>query len=390
MDIHNYKRQLERQIELVQLDGRISRGNKKFALEFKDYLLSEGIGVAKIGRYLLDVRKFAIMLQKPFDTATEQDIRKVIATIEQGNLAPESKKCFKIMLRKLYRFIRRINEKGKYPPEVSWISIAISQNHNKLPEELLTEEEIKRIIHHCACLRDKALVATLATTGARVSEAATMQIKHVLFEEHGARLNLTGKTGTRKILVISSAPYLQQWINEHPHNSNPDAYLWYNPRGECLAYTRISAILKQAAKNAKIKKRVHLHLLRHSCATRMASIMSEACMKQYFGWQQSSRMCGIYIHMSGKSTDEAVLRANGIDIKKEQIVSKLKPLVCERCKTKNEVTNQCCKHCGLILDEEFAKDVMKKDGERAMADEIMDNLVKDPEILSLIKKKLSV
>ena len=42
MDLHNYKRQLERQIELVQSDIRISKENKKTALEFKDYLLSEG------------------------------------------------------------------------------------------------------------------------------------------------------------------------------------------------------------------------------------------------------------------------------------------------------------------------------------------------------------
>lgn len=56
-DLHNYKRQLERQIELIHLSQEMSPENKQSALAFKDYLLSEGIGVAKIGRYLLDVRK---------------------------------------------------------------------------------------------------------------------------------------------------------------------------------------------------------------------------------------------------------------------------------------------------------------------------------------------
>lgn len=49
MDIHNYRRQFERQIELIKESKTISKVNKETALNFKDYLLSEGIGVAKIG-----------------------------------------------------------------------------------------------------------------------------------------------------------------------------------------------------------------------------------------------------------------------------------------------------------------------------------------------------
>ena len=389
MDIHNYGRQLERQIELLKEDSKISKENKKTSIEFKDYLLSEGIGVAKIGRYILDLRKFAKILSKDIKKANEKDLRKVVAQIEQSELAPESKKCFKVMIRKLYRFIRGINERGKYPKEVEWISIAIPRNHNKLPEELLTEEEIKRIIKNCGCLRDKALISSVSESGARVSEIAMMKIKHVSFEEYGARITIQGKTGTRKILVIASGPYLQQWVNEHLRNESPDSYLWYNPQGELLSYARISAILKRAAKKANVNKRVYLHLLRHSRATLMASVMPESAMKQYFGWGQDSKMAAIYVHMSGKDTDEAILRANGIEIKKENKESILKPITCEKCKTKNESTNKFCKICGMILDENEAKKVLKSDTERQQADEIMNKLVKDPEIFELIKRKLS-
>ena len=64
MDIHNYKRQLERQIELIQESKTISKRNKETIFKFKDYLISEGIGIAKIGRYMLDLRKFDSMLNK--------------------------------------------------------------------------------------------------------------------------------------------------------------------------------------------------------------------------------------------------------------------------------------------------------------------------------------
>lgn len=100
-------------------------------------------------------------------------------------------------------------------------------------------------------------------------------------------------------------------------------------------------------------------------------------------------MCGIYIHMNGEATDAAVLRANGIEIKKEATKIAMQPKKCIKCKTINEATNRFCKICGLPLDKEEAEKVIKADVERNQADEIMNKLIKDPEILELIKKKLS-
>lgn len=390
MDIHNYKKRFERQIELLKEDKDILKENKKTSLRFKDYLISEGIGFGKIERYISDIRKFSKILRKPIEKADKTDIRRVMAEIEQTNLSPESKKGFKIMVRKLYRFVREIDEKGVYPEEVKWISINIPKNHKKLPEELLTEEEIKEIIQHCNTLRDKALISTLAESGCRISEIGTMQIKHVSFkEDYGVRITVKGKTGMRKILIINSASYLQQWINQHSENNDLNSYLWYSKKEGFLSYTGIMRIIKQASKSAKIKKRVYAHLFRHSRATQLASQMSEASMKQYFGWGQDSKMCGIYIHMSGEAMDKAILKINGIEIQEEKKDKLLKEKICLRCNTRNGVTNRCCSHCGLILDEEFAKEKVKEDIDRQRADELMNAIIKDPKIMELIKNKLS-
>jgi site-specific recombinase XerD/RNA polymerase subunit RPABC4/transcription elongation factor Spt4 len=389
MDIHNYKRRFERTLERINLSEDISKVNKQTILKFKDYCLSEGIGLAKIERYLFDLMKFSRMLKKPFQEASKEDLRGIIAELEQTNLSPETKKTFKIMLRKIYRFIRGIDKKGVFPEEVDWISINIPSNHKKLPEELLTEDEIKRIIQNCEKLRDKALISSIAESGCRVSEIGTMQIKHISFEEYGARLTVNGKTGMRKILVIQSAPYLQEWVNQHPTNDDSESYLWANCRGPFLSYTGISSILKKASKKAGIKKRVYLHLLRHSRATALASIMTEGSMKQYLGWTQGSKMAGIYIHMSGKDTDNAILEANGIEIQKEKKKSALEPKKCIKCNTINEATNRHCKICGLPLFKEEAEKLIKADAERSQADDIMNTLIKDPEIMALIKKKLN-
>jgi site-specific recombinase XerD len=388
MDLHNYRRQYERQIELAKQDSQISEENKKWIFKFADYMLSDGISYGKVGRYVLDMRKLAKMFPRPFQEANKDDLRRIVGELEKTELAPESKKGFKIMLRKLFRLIREIDEKGVYPPEVKWISIAIAKNHTKLPEELLTNEEIEAVVKNCKCVRDKAFVALLAESGCRISEIGLMKIKNVSFEEVGARITVGGKTGMRKMLVINSLPYLQEWINQHPKNDDPEAYLWYNPQGELLGYTRINAILKSAGKRAGIKKRIYPHLFRHSRATRLASIMSEASMKHYLGWSQSSKMCGIYIHMNGKETDDAILMANGIETSKEKPKPMIEPKKCFKCSTVNEITNRFCKICGMPLNKEDAQKIINADIDRQKADEIMNKLMQDKDVLEVIKQKL--
>ncbi|MFA5992940.1 MAG: hypothetical protein WC796_04510 [Candidatus Pacearchaeota archaeon] len=110
MDIHNYKRRFDRTVERIKESIDISKDNKEIALKFKDYCISDGIGVAKIERYLGDIMKYSKMLGKSFSKASKDDLRRVVAELEQTELSPETKKCFKIMLRKLYRFIEAFSD----------------------------------------------------------------------------------------------------------------------------------------------------------------------------------------------------------------------------------------------------------------------------------------
>ncbi len=386
-EIHNYKKRIERVIERV-LREDMCQENKGIILKFKEFCVLQGIGQAKIDRYLQDCIKFGRMLKKPFSEATKDDVMKVIVEIEESPLSFQTKNGFKILVKKLFKCIRGTPGKKDYPQEVNWISLGSGANKNKLPEELLTEQEIESIIRHTDTIRDKALISCLAESGCRISEIGNMKIKHVSFEEHGARLSVSGKTGARKILIISSAPYLQQWINQHPFNSDSENYLWITAQNGLVCYERILAILKKAARRAGIKKRIYPHLFRHSRATFLASIMSDASLKQYCGWTQGSKMASVYIHMSGKDTDEAILRANGLEIKKVQKQRLLEPKKCMRCFAVNEATNRFCKVCGFSLDKEEAEKVLQADTQRKQADGIMDRLMKDNDILELIKEKL--
>lgn len=155
-DIHNYHRRLERTIERIETSEEFSEHNRKIVLKFKDSLLAENISPAKTSRYLQDViwlnRQWSG--KKKFDSANREDIIQIVAKMNQSSLAESTKKGLKIMLRKLYRNIRGITEKGKYPSEVDFFTLTISKSNQLIPEELLTEEEVYKIVKCCRSERD--------------------------------------------------------------------------------------------------------------------------------------------------------------------------------------------------------------------------------------------
>lgn len=126
-------------------------------------------------------------------------------------------------------------------------------------------------------------------------------------------------------------------------------------------------------------KKVNPHNFRHSRATYLANHLTDAQMKEHFGWVQGSDMASIYVHLSGRDVDNALLKVYGIQNGEEKQDSVLKPKECSRCQQVNQATNSFCSRCGMPLDEETKAAVLKKDLDRKEADRALDSLLEDPE-----------
>lgn len=386
-NIHNYDRRLERTLERIKI-STLSNADKKCLFDFHEDLIVQGLSVAKIERYLYDARRLALMLNSDLRTATKEDIQRIVVEIEKTSWTPQSKITFRILIRKIYRFIEGIDEKGVYPDRVKWIKANLKKSNEKLPEELLTEDEVKNIIRGADTVRDKALIAVLYESGTRISELGLLKIKQVQFDNKGAMININGKTGSRRVRLIVSAPYLQDWISSHPFNADNDSPVWISRENKKpLSYERISYIIKKSSKKVGITKRVNPHNFRHSRATHLARYLTEAQMKQFFGWTQSSDMASIYVHLSSRDVEDTLLKMYGLEEKEEE-QKKTSLIKCLRCNTIPKITDKFCPRCGLVLDEEEAKKVIKADLDRQRADDVMNILIQDPEILELIKKKI--
>jgi integrase len=187
---------------------------------------------------------------------------------------------------------------GEEPSIVKWINTSLKDKNRKLPEEMVTEDEVKLMIEAAANKRDKALIALLWDIGARVGEIGNLRMKHLKFDDLGAVVSLDGKTGPRRVRAVWSVDYLKDWLGDHQGQNDPEAPLWFNftkkaEKLEPMQYGAIRMQLNKIAKKAGIHKKIHPHLFRHSRCTYMANYLTEAQMDAYFGWVQGSDMPSI-------------------------------------------------------------------------------------------------
>lgn len=386
IDLYNYKSKLERKLKMIKGLKDISKGAKAKILKFKRDRIAEGIGYARILRYLDDLPKLARLLDKEFEDATADDMRRVLHEIEEENLADASKVEFRKTVKKFYKWL---NGGERYPECVEWVKTTEKRSNNKLPEDLLSEEEVKQMISTAWTPRDRAIISLLWESGCRVGELLTMRIKHVSFDENLTRITVHGKTGMRRVPLIDSTPYLAEWLENHPSRDDPDAFLWVGMgtvgRGEYLKYPAARKMLTQVAKKANVKKRVNPHNFRHSRATFLANHLTEAQMNQYLGWVRGSDMPATYVHLSGRDVDDAILKMRGLQSKEEKIESTLAPKKCPRCSLVNKATGKFCNRCGAILDMQTA--VAMQDEIEGL-DEKFSTLLQDEEVQKLLMRKM--
>jgi site-specific recombinase XerD len=386
VEIYNYERKIANALKRIE-GSNISEEDKQLLSEFHKECIVKGLSKARISKYFDVLGRIAIWLNKPFQQVRKEDIMNLVQRIESSDYSGWTKHDYKVVIKIFYRWLRRTED---YPEEVKWIKASF-RRHSMLPEEILTEDDIKKLVECAFSLRDKAFILALYESGCRIGEVLSLRIRNVQFDDYGAVLIVSGKTGDRRVRIIVSAPKLASWMENHPFKENVDAPLWVNSgvrnRNDRFSYAAAKAMLKEVAKKAGLKKRIYPHLFRHSRATFLANFLTEAQLKQHFGWVQSSDMASTYVHLSGRDVDSTLLKLQGIEVEKQEKEAVLKTIACPRCAENNSPASKFCMRCGSPLDMETA---LKIDELRMKADKLMSILIQDPEILEKLLNKLQV
>lgn len=388
-DLYNYPRRLEQAIGRLNRDPAVSEENKPQIISFSKVRLAKGSSHGRVAKVVYCMHFMARSLKIPFNQATKDDLIQLIGDLESSDYSEYTKYDYKIVLKMFYKWFKGNDE--VFPPEIKWLKPNIKNEKHKLPEELLTEEEVLKLANTADHPRDKAFILVLYESGCRIGELLTLRMKNIQFDQYGAILRVTGKTGDRRVRVISSASTLASWVNIHPFSKDPDAPLWV-PRCNNQKYKNkppehrsIYELLKRLAEKTGIKKRIHPHLFRHSRATALAGKLTEAQMKELFGWVQGSDMAATYVHLSGRDVDNALLKLQGLVSTESENEEKIKVKTCHKCKEHNSPIAQYCIKCGLPLDEMLLAKVEKKMSDTNI---IMNKLMENDEFRAIMEKKI--
>ena len=294
---------------------------------------------------------------KQFRETTEQDVFSFLAYKKERGLTSGSLQTYKIVIKNFYRVLYDL-PKREYPSQVK--NLNCSSNHKRKipirPENVLTKEDIAKLVKYCRNFRDEAILVTLYESGCRLGEFIRINVDHLKFDERGIALIVEGKTGERRIRLIESVPYLQKWLENHPRKKEENAPLWCSIIAPHKRITDRSMywFLRGLKKRSGFKKPLNPHAFRHSRITELARYLPDAKLKVFAGWTGSSTMTAVYVHLSGGDLDDDLLKLAGVEVEQKPQVSPLLKLECPRCGTKNPVNNTFCGLCGLILDEKKA------------------------------------
>ena len=286
--------------------------NVKHLDDFRIYI-TDRVSESTVKTQMHILERFTRDLKKDIKTITVADLQD---HFKNRKVEPTTIKHEKLVLRKFYHWL-------DVPDIVNWLSIKtkIKRKIKYTEEQLITRDDVTKLMKACRETRDKALISFLYDSGCRVGELVNMKIKDINFELDPPMATLNGKTGERQIpCLMICGTILKKWLNEYPETNqntktqNSPLWISFTPRNRYgkLGKSTVFDILKQKAKDAGLNKHVNPHLFRHSRATELEAMgMSHAEMNIYFGWTPKSNMALHYSNSGVKRVTDKMLKIHG-------------------------------------------------------------------------------
>jgi integrase len=309
IDIHKTDKRYESALSKLEKDENINSRNKELILKFlqdcKDGRTLKGRSKKKLGKrrilkYLFTLKKLSKWLDKPFDKASQAEMEKLVSNIEENvykngenNYSEETKLDFKQALQKFYKWLGQ-------PELVEFMDM--SETHTEVPA-ISREEVEEKLINSTPDNKLKAAIMVLFDGGARAEEFLNLRLKDLTKRRYENNkdcyfINIRySKTFARTIPLPLSSKHLNEWLADHPERDNSEAQLFP------FTYPALRKRIKVLAEKC-LKKRLTIHMLRHSSATYWAPKMNRYQLCAKYGWAFSSDMPDRYIKRKGIIFDE--------------------------------------------------------------------------------------
>lgn len=376
----------------IKENRNMPRANKELVDKYISFMQARGLSDRTINKNLYCLCVYLKALGKvEVLKASRDEIEKAMGTIEKSKYSAHTKQHVKVTMKSMYKHF--LGEDIYYPKQVAWIKSGIGKAKRMLPDDILNEDEVLRMLKAASDPRNAAIIALLFDSGIRAGELLEMRVKDVDLSSNPAHITVNGKTGMRKVPIMFSVPYVANYLNAKS-DSKPNDYLWkmigsWESRNGRADYAAIRTMLKRVGTKAGISKRIYPHLFRHSRASYYANRLTEQQLKVFFGWTGDSRMAATYVHLSGRDIDNAVLQANGAEIKSAKEAPKLAVKTCPKCRMGNTASAMYCTRCGSAMEISTAMKQDEKEGEakKEMTETLDEDREDDETIRKILEKR---
>ncbi len=276
---------------------------------------------------------------------TEEDIKKFITSLNEADYSEWTRADYKKILK---NWLRWLTEKKDLKVKFDFCNTTANKKkiHKLKREQMLDQEEIKKLIDTASNLRDKCLIHMAWDLGARIGELGNIKIKDVLFDnEGGATINLSGKTGDRSPYIIESIPTITNWLSIHPDKHNKEAPLFITLGSRIkqrtpLCYRAMYKVFENTMKKSGLNKKFNPHLFRHSRALWCAiNNWNNQMANALFGWSDSSTMFSYYVSLGSQDLKNKMKSMYG---EEEVTEIKKKEFIKCKCGRKNEPNADFC------------------------------------------------
>ena len=225
---------------------------------YNDHMLLKNYSASTIAAYLSNFRRYnEWCVLEQIDFIYNQDHVKayLLYRVKNGARWQTMNNIYSAM-RKLFREVLEI--------EWSFRKLRRPKKERILPE-LISKEEIKRIIQSCGMLKHKVILTTLYATGMRSSELCNLKLSDIDSERNQIKV-IKGKGAKDRYIDIPDELIIL--LRQYYRHYKPVTYL-FNGRikGKKMSVTSLRWPIREAKKKMGLIKRVSPHTLRHCYAT---------------------------------------------------------------------------------------------------------------------------
>lgn len=167
--------------------------------------------------------------------------------------------------------------------------------------EVLSEEEVTRLLKVTKNIKHRALLMTIYSGGLRLNEVIHLKVKDIDSMRMQIRVEQAkGKKDRYTLLGNKTLETLREYFREY----HPKTWLFEGEDSGPYSETSVKNIFYRSVKLANINKHVSVHTLRHSFATHLLELGTDLRYIQSLLGHESSKTTEIYTHITTRGLDQ--------------------------------------------------------------------------------------